>query len=316
MIQIQALSHLYPNGRQPPRTALDDLHLTIGTGEFFVLSGPNGGGKSTLFRILCGLQRQTHGTVTIDGLDLWGASARVRRIMGVVFQKPALDKHLTVLENLRIHAELYNLDHTTFQERLGESLEWSGLGERLHDKVLTLSGGLARQVELVKAILHRPRLLLMDEPSTGLDPGARHAFVKTVQRLQREHGMTVMMTSHVFSEAEEADSVAILQKGRLLARDTPAALKASLGREILVVRSGEPDAIAAELEGRNGVTLYRRNGEVRVEGEGVVDLLEPLLARHRERITALTVQQPTLDDVYIHLTGHSLQQDEEAAAAP
>lgn len=308
MIKIHALTHRYPG----QRLALDNLALAIATGEFFVLTGPNGGGKSTLFRILCGLLRPSAGQVQVGGVDLLAAPAAARRLMGVVFQQPALDKHLTVLENLRIHAELHQLGAALFRQRLEESLTWSGLQERLGERVGRLSGGLARQVELVKALLHRPTLLLMDEPTTGLDPGARHAFSTTIQRLQRQHGMTVVMTSHIFSEAEEADSVAILQRGRLLARDTPATLRASLGRELLVVRGPALDPVADELTARGGLTVHRRPGELRVEGEeGMVDLLRHLLTHHRSRITAVTVQEPTLDDVYIHLTGNTLQQDEE-----
>lgn len=306
MITVHNLSHLYAGGRKrPSHLALQNLELTVERGEFLVFTGPNGGGKSTLFRILCGVQQPSGGEVWIDGCNLLQDPLRARRAMGVVFQKPALDPFLTVLENLQIHADLYGLPQAVFQQRLAESLAWSGLGERLKHPVNTLSGGLARQVELVKSLLHHPPLLLMDEPTTGLDPGVRRKFLTNIQNLRRQRSLTVIMTSHIFLEAEEADRVAILQHGRLIALDTPQSLKATLGREMLVIRTDHREALIQWLGQHPGLLVRPLADEIRVEGADMEALMAAILATFRHEIRALSIKQPELEDVYIHLTGQS-----------
>lgn len=305
MIQIERLTHVYPGTRkQPPRKALDNLSLSVRDGEFCILSGPNGSGKSTLFRILCGMALPTAGSVRIAGADLLREPAKVREAMAVVFQSPAVDKHLSVEENLRIHANLYGLRGKAFDGRLAEAVGWTDLTDRLPHKVETLSGGMQRQVELAKCMLTRPRLLLLDEPTTGLDPNSRRNFLQALTRLQRERGMTVLMTSHVFSEAEDVDSVAIMRQGVLLAYDTPQALRARLGREMVVVQPVDADALAEKLR-HEGLHVRRYGDELRLEetenGAGL-PVLERILARHRAEIVAISIKQPTLEDVFIHIT--------------
>ena len=245
MIDISHLSHIYPGSRkQPPRQALSDLSLKICEGEFCILSGPNGSGKSTLFRILCGMTLPSTGQVTIAGADLFREPQRVREAMAVVFQSPAVDKHLSVLENLRIHGDLYGLRGAAFRDRLDEAIGWSDIEDRLNHRVDTLSGGMQRQVELAKCMLTRPRILLLDEPTTGLDPNSRRKFLGALHNLQKNRGMTVLMTSHVFAEAEDVDRVAIMKDGILLAHDTPQVLRSRLGREMLVVVPGDAVGLA------------------------------------------------------------------------
>lgn len=304
MVSIRNLNHHYPARRHTPsRQALNQVNLSLEAGSFFVLTGPNGGGKSTLFRILCGLMCPSAGSVTIQGQDATNQPDAVRRLLGVVFQKPALDKYLTVLENLRIHQAMYGMKNRLFQQRLEEGLTWTGLKDRLNQRVDTLSGGLARQVELVKALLHQPAVLLMDEPTSGLDPGSRHAFLETVERIRRQQGITVLMTSHIFSEAERADQVGILHQGRLIACDRPSALKAALGREMLVIRSDNLDHLQEVLTNHpQPLRLQCHNDELRVEGGDITTLIPFLLENHRQGIRSLSLRQPTLLDVYIHHT--------------
>ncbi|MBF0190188.1 MAG: ABC transporter ATP-binding protein [Magnetococcales bacterium] len=313
-VVIRQLGHAYrATRRHPPRKALDRLDLTIPSGAFFVLTGPNGSGKSTLFKILCGLTRPSTGTIHIFGHDLIAAPRAARAAMGVVFQKPALDKYLTVEENLRIHADLHDIPPALFRQRLPEALAWSDLGERLGERVETLSGGLARQAELVKVLLHQPALLLLDEPTAGLDPGGRLAFLATLKRLQKKRGVTIVMTSHLFAEAEKADLVAILRHGKLLALDSPTHLSRQLGTEILVVQGEELDTVAQDLTRHAGLTLQVQNHELRIQGESreLLALMAELLQTQRERIHTLAIKQPALEDVYIHLTGRDLFSDEE-----
>lgn len=312
-VVIHKLTHWYlGNRRQKPRKALDGLNLAIPAGTFFVLTGPNGSGKSTLLRILCGLTRPSTGTIAINGHDLFQQPQMARQCMGVVFQKPALDKHLTVLENLRIHADLYGLTLPIFKSRLEQALPWSDLKERLNDRVETLSGGLARQAELVKVLLHEPTLLILDEPTVGLDPGGRIAFIATLQRLQKMRNVTILMTSHLFAEAEKADQVAILRQGNLLAMDSPGQLKAQLGQEILVIQGESLEKINGQLSQRTDITVQQHPHELRIQGGDLLQLMAELLANHRVTIKTLSIKQPELEDLYIHLTGRTLSCDEES----
>ncbi|HSV29782.1 MAG TPA: ABC transporter ATP-binding protein [Candidatus Omnitrophota bacterium] len=308
MIVIDQLTHVYPGGRKTaPRKAIDNLSLEVREGEFAILSGPNGSGKSTLFRILCGLALPSAGRISVAGHDLVTAAAKVRPILGVVFQSPAVDKHLTVAENLRIHADLYGLPD--FAARRDEALGWTDLAGRLDQKVDTLSGGLARQVELAKVLMTRPRVLLLDEPTTGLDPASRRNFLAALLRLQRERGMTVLMTSHVFSEAENVDRVAIMSDGKLLAYDTPQALKARIGTEMVVLQPAEPEAMAEKLRAEMGLAVRVHGDELRLEetenGEGL-PLLERILERYRPDIRSISIKQPDLEDVFVHVTGRAV----------
>jgi len=309
MIRIEALTHVYPGGRrQHPRTALADLTLVVPDGSFTILSGPNGSGKSTLFRILCGLALPSRGRVTIGGHDLFRAPAAARALMGVVFQSPAVDKHLSVQENLSIHGALYGLSGAGLKARMGEALAWTDLEGRLNDRVETLSGGLARQVELAKCLLTRPRLLLLDEPTTGLDPASRRAFLGALGRLRRERGMTVLMTSHIFGEAETVDRVAIMAGGRLLAHDTPQALRSRLTGDVVVIEAADPDALARLLRDEMGATAIRHGDHLHVDevpGGDAVAFLQRVLDGYRDQVRGVTVKQPTLEDVFIHVTAEA-----------
>jgi ABC-2 type transport system ATP-binding protein len=305
-ISIAGLKHTYPGTRKtPPRTAIVDLSFTVKEGDFAILSGPNGSGKTTLFRILCGMIRPSSGGVRLAGHDLLTEPAEARRHLGVVFQSPAVDKQLTVDENLRLHAALYGIGSREFALRRDEALHWSELRQRLDDKVISLSGGLARQVELAKVLLTRPAVLLLDEPTTGLDPASRRHFLDALKALQKSRGMTVLMTTHVFAEAEDADRVAIMKAGHLLAFDTPQALRARLGREMVVAQGPDAAALAVRIKDELGLTVHRHGDEVRLEettsGAGL-PMLEKLLACFRSEITSIAIRQPTLEDVFIHLT--------------
>ncbi len=306
MIDISHLSHVYPGSRkQPPRQALSDLTLSVREGEFCILSGPNGSGKSTLFRILCGMSLPSAGQVTIAGADLFREPHRVREAMAVVFQSPAVDKHLSVLENLRIHGDLYGLRGTGFKERLDEAIGWTDVKDRLEHRVDTLSGGMQRQVELAKCMLTRPRILLLDEPTTGLDPNSRRNFLGALQTLQKSRGMTVLMTSHVFSEAEDVDRVAIMKGGVLLAYDSPQALRSQLGREMVVVLPRNVGALCESLRLDLNLHVRRYGDELRLEeteNGASLPILERIVAAYRDDIISIAIKQPTLDDVFVHVT--------------
>lgn len=290
------------------RVAVSGVSFSVARGEIFALLGPNGGGKTTLFRILATLLPKDAGSFSIDGLDPAAAIRRVRRRLGVVFQAPSLDKKLTVEENLLLQAALYSLSGPTLDARIRELLATFRLEDRARDLVETLSGGLARRVEIVKALLHAPPVLLLDEPSTGLDPGARRDLVDVLTALAGT-GTAVLLTTHLFEEAEAAHRVGILDRGLLLALDTPAALKATLGGDVVTVEAkdeaGAP-ALAAAIESRFGAEAGRVTvvgPTVRVERPAAHTFVPGLVEAFPGAFKSVTLGAPSLEDVFIARTG-------------
>lgn len=310
MILIRDLKHIYPGTRrQAARTAIHGLSMEVPKGSFCILSGPNGSGKSTLFRILCGLATPTAGTVTVNGHDVQREAAAVRKIMGVVFQSPAVDKQLSIAENLKLNADLYGIRGAAFQERRDEAVAWTDIKDRLGDRVDTLSGGLARQVELAKVLMTRPEVLLLDEPTTGLDPASRRSFITALRTLQKQRDMTVLMTSHVFTEADDADAVAIMADGRLLAHDTPRALKDRVGREMIVITPRNPQQLAGTLLHDMKIETLHHGDELRIEdlpAGDAANLVSTILERFGADLLSIAVKKPDLEDVFVHVTGKGM----------
>jgi ABC-2 type transport system ATP-binding protein len=308
-VRIAELTHHYGH-----RRALDNLTLGIEEAEVFVFLGPNGGGKTTLFRILSTLIAPQTGEVNLLGRPLPNEAARVRAEIGVAFQAPSLDKKLTALENLRYQAALYGLSGAHARRRALELLEQLGVAERSGDLVETLSGGLRRRVELAKTMIHQPRLLLLDEPSTGLDPGARSDLWKYLRRLRGEMGVTVVLTTHLLEEAERADRIAILHQGRLVALDAPDVLRASVGGDSITIETDEPGSLSDSIHERFGVSPMLVDGSVRLEVAQGHHWIAKLMEAFPERITAIRLGKPTLEDVFIEKTGHRFWQAEQQAS--
>lgn len=310
MIEIKGINHYYKRGKGPVQQALDDIHLHVQEKSLFALTGPNGGGKSTLFRILVGLLKPGSGQVHINGLDMCIHPLEVRRLLGVVFQHPALDGQLSVLENFQIHASMYRLEKGVLERTLDEDLSWTGLKDRLHDRVATLSGGMQRRAELVKALLHRPRLLLMDEPTTGLDPGARKAFWETIFNFRNRLGLTVLTTTHLFDEAEQADKVAILHQGKILADGPPEVLAHKLGDEMIVIHTKDLERaqlLEQKLASMEHLTVFRQGGELRVKGASKA-VVDDLIRQRGDLFQDIAIKHPTLQDYFIHITGNNTQE--------
>jgi ABC-2 type transport system ATP-binding protein len=282
----------------------------VATGEIFILVGPNGGGKTTLFRVLSTLIAPQSGEIQILGYDLRRQQAEIRRSLGVVFQSPSLDRKLTVIENIRYQAILYGLTGTERAKRETELLEQLGLADRAGDLVETLSGGLKRRVELAKGMIHRPRLLLLDEPSTALDPGARSNLWEYLTRLREETGVTIALTSHLLEEAERADRMAILDTGSIVALDTPDALRATVGGDSITMQSSDPQALASELQQKFQVEAKVLDENVRLELADGHAWIAKLVEAFPGRIDTVTVGKPTLEDVFIAKTGHRFWQAE------
>lgn len=304
-IAVEALSHKYPSRRNaPPRIALDNLSLTVKEGEIFGLLGPNGSGKSTLFRVLTGLLKPTSGKTSMFGLNIFDELARTRTFIGVTFQHPSLDKKLTVMENLLHQGHLYGLRGKMLGGRIAELLGRLGIAERSGDLVEHLSGGLQRRVELAKGLLHQPRLLLLDEPSTGLDPGARREFGGYVKRLRDQHGLTVMLTTHILEEAEQCDRIAILDEGKLVALGSPVELKHEIGGDVIAVVSNEPAVLQELIRQRFQTQPLLVDGVIRIEQNQGHAFIPQLVEAFPGKIDAVTVSKPTLEDVFIRKTGH------------
>jgi ABC-2 type transport system ATP-binding protein len=295
-----------------PRAALSGVTLSIRAGELFALLGPNGSGKTTLFRILSTLLAPSAGTARVGGCDVVGEAMAVRHQIGVVFQSPALDPQLTVEENLRCAGSLYGLRGADLVARLRSAAQALGLSDRLADRVQSLSGGLQRRVEIAKCLLPRPRVLLLDEPSTGLDPAAREGLRATLERVRRESEVTVVMTTHLLEEAERCDRVAILHRGRLVACETPAELRGRLGTDVAVVSGPEPEALAARVREMFGWPLSVRGERLRVEVPAGGDAAGRLVSALGAAADTVTVGRPTLEDVFLDLTGEPLRGEEEA----
>ncbi len=303
-ITVSALQHHYGK-----RCALDNLEFQVAQAEIFAFVGPNGGGKTTLFRILSTLMPIQSGEVSVLGSDLRTAIASIRREIGVVFQAPSLDKKLTVNENLCHQGHLYGLTGATLRARRDELLAQVGLTERRGDLAEKLSGGLRRRVELAKGMLHGPRLLLLDEPSTGLDPAARSDLWDYLRELRETQQVTVVLTTHLLEEAEKADRVAILNEGRLMALDTPDALRATVGGDAITIQSKHGEVLAADIQKEFGFAVEVLEGEIRFEQPDGHRWIAKIVEAFPGRVDAITYARPTLEDVFIDRTGHRFRQD-------
>ncbi len=297
-IQTEGLRHRYGD-----RVALRGVDLEVARGEIFALLGPNGGGKTTLFKILATLLRAEAGTARVAGLDLRTEAAEVRRKLGVVFQNPGLDPKLKVRENLVHHGHLYGIGGSALRERIGHVLGQLGLEERAGDYVETLSGGLARRTELARGLLHSPEILLLDEPSTGLDPGARRDFGQSLRTLRDREGTTVVLTTHYMEEAERADRVAVLHEGALVALGTPDELKRRVGGDVVVVDTDDPGLLQQGIRERFGLESRVLDGVLRLERERGHELVRDVVEAFPGHVRSVSFGRPTLEDVFVHVTG-------------
>ena len=303
-VRVAGVSHAYGS-----RQALADLSMEIEAGELFAILGPNGGGKTTLFRLLATLMPLQAGRISVLGHDLPRQQLAVRRELGVVFQSPSLDRKLTVAENIRLQASLYGLAGRELAIRLDELLDHFALKDRAGEPAERLSGGLKRRVELAKGLIHRPRLLLLDEPSTGLDPAARSDLWHYLRLLQGDAGTTIVLTTHYLDEADSANRIAILNAGRLVALGPPDELRASVGGDSITIETPDPAALAAEISQRMSLSARVLDGAVRIEVAGGHTWIARIVEAFPGRIQAIRLGKPTLEDVFIARTGHRFWRD-------
>jgi len=300
VISVQNLVHRYEN-----RTALNGVSFDVRPAELFGLLGPNGSGKTTLFRILATLMIPTGGRALVMGCDAARDAARLRQQIGVVFQAQSVDPKLTAYENLWHQGHLYGLKGSALKSRVEEILTRVGLADRAKERVETFSGGMQRRIELAKGLLHHPGVLLLDEPTTGLDPGARRDLWQYLQILRDEEQVSVLVTTHLMEEAERCDRLAIMNQGNLVAFGTPAELKSEIGGDVILLDAArEADSLAQHIRTRFHLDPTVLGQQVRIEHEGGHRFVPDLVEAFPGEIQAISVSKPALEDVFIRRTGH------------
>ena len=300
VISLEHVVHRYEN-----RSALNGVSFDVRPAELFGLLGPNGSGKTTLFRILSTLMVPTAGRAVVMGCDASEDAARLRRQIGVVFQAQSVDPKLTAYENLWHQGHLYGLRGTGLNARISEMLTRVGLADRAGERVETFSGGMQRRIELAKGLLHRPGVLLLDEPTTGLDPGARRDLWQYLQTLRDEEHVSVLVTTHLMEEAERCDRLAIMNEGNLVALGTPAELKSEIGGDVVLLEAAHDAArLADNIRARFHLHTTVIDNQVRIEREGGHRFVTDVVEAFPGEIQAISVSKPALEDVFIRRTGH------------
>ncbi len=304
VIQLQDLRHTYGD-----RAALAGVSFDVRPAEIFGLLGPNGSGKTTTFRILSTLMVPSGGRALILGHDVARQPALVRREIGVVFQAQSIDIKLTAEENLTHVGHLYGLRGAALKKRVAEMLDRVGLADRAREKAETFSGGMKRRLELAKGLLHRPSVLLLDEPTTGLDPGARRDLWQYLQILRDEERVTVLVTTHLMEEAERCDRLAIYANGTVVAFGTPAELKSEIGGDVILLEAADPESLAQRIRGRFGLQPSVLDHQVRLEIENGHRFVTDVVEAFPGEIDGVSIHKPSLEDVFIRRTGHRFWTD-------
>ena len=299
VIQLKSLRHQYGD-----RVALAGVSFDVRPAEIFGLLGPNGSGKTTTFRILSTLMIPSGGRALIMGHDVARDPALARRNIGVVFQAQSIDVKLSAEENLMLIGHIYGLSGAKLKKRVAEMLSRVGLADRAKEKAETFSGGMQRRLELAKGLLHHPSVLLLDEPTTGLDPGARRDLWQYLQILRDEERVTVLVTTHLMEEAERCDRLAIYADGSVVALGTPTELKSEIGGDVILLETRDPDALARRIEQRFAVHPTVLDHRVRLEIESGHRFVTDVVEAFPGEIEGVSIHKPSLEDVFIRRTGH------------
>jgi len=290
--------------------AVRGIDLDVAPGETFGFLGPNGAGKSTTIKILCTLTAPSGGSAQVAGHDVQRERDEVRRHIGLVFQDTTLDDYLSAEQNLRFHAELYGVPRAAVEPRMRQVLEMVGLWERRGHLVRTFSGGMKRRLEIARGLFHSPRVLFLDEPTVGLDPQTRNSIWRYIGELRRRERITIFLTTHYMDEAEYCDRIAIIDHGRLVALDTPEALKAAVGKDRVQIRTSDDAAAITALHERFGLEAAMRDGAVTFAVASGEQFVPKLFAELPVPIRSVSVARPTLDDVFLAYTGTTIRDAE------
>jgi ABC-2 type transport system ATP-binding protein len=311
LITIKNLVKKYKNF-----TAVDNLNLTIDENEVFGLLGPNGAGKTTTIHMLATLLKPSSGTAIVNGYDIVNEASKVRASIGIIFQAPSSDDILTGYENLKVHSLLYAVQKGIREKRIAEVLELAGLTERKDDQVKKYSGGMRRRLEIARGLLHKPKVIFLDEPTLGLDPASREIMWRYIQRLVKEEKVTIILTTHYMEEADLlCDRIGIIDKGKIIALDTPSRLKESIGGDSIRIQvSSNSNLNFAALSGFDFIRKADFVNDGRVIILSVYDAIRnlPVLLKNANNVDSVEYSIPTLNDVFLQLTGREMAEDEHS----
>ena len=295
-------------------TAVNDISLEVEEGSIFGFLGPNGAGKTTTINILCTLLSPTSGAAFINGYDCSRESSKVRKSIGIVFQDTTLDKDLTAYENLVFHAYLYDVKKREREERIRDALHFVGLYERRNDLVKKFSGGMKRRLEVARGLIHRPRVLFLDEPTLGLDPQTRTSLWEFVVELPAKHGVTVFMTTHYMEEEEFCDRIAIIDAGKIITIGTPDELKRTIGGDVIYVRTTDNKNAKAEIERLFRVEVSEKDDELFLTSLRGDACIPEIIRAIGETVLSVRLQRPTLNDVFLSMTGKEIRGEEVSSS--
>jgi ABC-2 type transport system ATP-binding protein len=296
--------------------AVRGIDLAVHAGETFGFLGPNGAGKTTTIKILCTLANATSGTATVAGFDTATQRDAVRRNIGLVFQDTTLDGYLSAEQNLRFHAELYGVPKDAVQPRLRQVLDMVGLWDRKDSLVSTYSGGMQRRLEIARGLLHAPHVLFLDEPTVGLDPQTRSSIWAYINELKAREDITIFLTTHYMDEAEHCDRIAIIDHGKIVAIDTPEALKASVGKDRVQIHTADDQAAIAALAASFGIEAAMHDGALTFSVAAGEQFVPRLFTEFRVPIRSVSVSRPSLDDVFMSYTGKTIRDAEASGTDP
>ncbi|MEW6107697.1 MAG: ATP-binding cassette domain-containing protein [Nitrospirota bacterium] len=294
-------------------TAVDDISFEVEEGTIFGFLGPNGAGKTTTISILCTLLAPTSGRAYLNGHDCNTQSPEVRKSIGIVFQDSSLDKDLTARENLLFHAYLYNVEKSERMKRVEDALKFVDLYERADDLVKKFSGGMKRRLEVARGLIHRPKVLFLDEPTLGLDPQSRTNLWEFIIELPRKHNVTIFMTTHYMEEAEVCDKIAIIDKGKIIASGTPRELKKIIGGDIIYLKTDDNNKAMEDIRKLLDVEVSEKDGEIYLSSLKGDVCIPKIIREIGERVLSVRMQRPTLNDVFLKLTGKEIRPETATA---
>jgi len=289
--------------------AVKGVSFTIDRGEIFGFLGPNGAGKTTTISMLCTLLIPTGGRATVNGFDVVKNKLAVRKSIGLVFQDPSLDERLTALENLIFHAMIYGIGKADRDRRIPDVLELVELSGRQNDLVKTFSGGMKRRLEIARGLLHRPKVLFLDEPTLGLDPQTRYHIWEYVQQLIEDEGLTIFLTTHYMDEAENCDRIAVVDDGELIAMNTPEELKESIGGEVVLIVAEDNRKASLEIKDKFNIAVQEVNGELSLKVANGSHFMPELIKALETTVISISLRKPTLEDVFLDLTGRRIRDE-------